>query len=236
MMDNHVQAKKKVAVLPQYSPSFIAPLPPRKFVVWCIHSNHFKHLYNICLIAAALQSGTKSSQPKIEANVLLNQLLGVYPAMRQPFTSFEKRITSSSLSRSARNDLAKRLLRMIKEFLIARQGWDTYFHALNVIPFPIHSTSLTGSVSDFANISSNMRKALSGLDSNNRHGSGTFEKMRMSAAYISNLQSCISNMSGLLVSSMLPQQRAAVQRFLSDVRRKVARSSEAKKVIDENCC
>ena len=81
-----------------------------------------------------------------------------------------------------------------------------------------------------------MRKALSGLDSNNRHGSGTYEKMRMSAAYISNLQNCISNMSELLVSSMLPQQRAAVQRFLSDVRRKVARSSEAEKVIHENYC
>lgn len=52
--------------------------------------------------------------------MLVSQLMGIYPAMRQPFASFEKRITGSKAF--GRNELAKLLLQMIKQFLTARQG------------------------------------------------------------------------------------------------------------------
>ena len=72
----------------------------------------------------------------------------------------------------------------------------------------MHTKSLIGGVGDFARICSSTKKALAGLETNNRLGSGTYEKMRLSAAYINNLQNCISNLSAVIVSSILPVQRA----------------------------
>ena len=83
---------------------------------------------------------------------------------------------------------------------------------------------------DFEYVASSIKKTLAGLESNNRLGNGTFEKMRLSKAYLTSLQNCLSNLSDLIVSSILPLQFAAVKSFLSEMNHKITKNSEAEKV------
>ena len=97
----------------------------------------------------------------------------------------------------------------------------------------MHLISLVDDMRDFEYVASSMKKVLAGLETNSRRGNGTYEKMRLSKAYVTSLQSCLCNLSDLIVSSILPLQFAAVERFLSEVNHKITKSSEAEKVVFE---